>query len=54
MVANVCGDKKMKRRQIYEILKKIKDGKNLDSERHFKPKKTVQTGQLNTSVANTV
>jgi hypothetical protein len=44
MVSNVCGDKGMKRRQIYEILKKIKDGKNLDNQGHCKPKKTIRTG----------
>jgi hypothetical protein len=45
IVDTVHWAKGMRRRQIYKILKKVKDGKNPDDQRHSKPTKTVLTGQ---------
>jgi hypothetical protein len=44
----------LKRSQICGILKKVKEGKNPNDQRHSKPKKTVRTGQLDTSVATAI
>jgi hypothetical protein len=40
-------DKRLMRKQIYNILKKIEDWKNTDDLRDSDPKKMVQTGQIN-------
>ena len=39
-------DKSMTRKQIYNILKHVKYGKNTDDQRHFNAKKTKQTLSL--------
>jgi hypothetical protein len=43
----------VKRKQIYNILKKIEDWKNADDLGDSDPKKMVQTGQIILSVATT-
>ena len=48
---SVYGDKTLKRTQIYDILKKVKEGKNTDDQRHKNPKKTVRTAAMIASVA---
>jgi hypothetical protein len=42
----VYGDKMLKRKQIYDTLKKIEDWKNTDDQGDSNPKKMVWTGQL--------
>ena len=45
-VNSVYLDKSMTRKQIYNILKHVKYGKNTDDQRHFNAKKTKQTLSL--------
>ncbi len=51
LVDDVCGDKALKKTQIYEILKRFKMGKNTDDRRGFTKQKTKMTADLIASVA---
>ncbi len=50
----VYGDKALKKTATYAILKKIKAGKNKDSQCHLSPKKTVRTACLIAAVTASV
>ena len=51
---DVYGDKALKKTQIYEILKRVKMGKNTDDRRGFTKQKTKMTADLIASVAAAV
>jgi hypothetical protein len=44
----------LKKRQLYEIMKKVKTRKNVNDQRPFISKKMVGIGQIMASVANTI
>jgi hypothetical protein len=46
LVDDVYGDKALKKTQIYEILKRVKMGKNTDDRREFTKQKTKMTAKL--------
>jgi hypothetical protein len=48
------GDKTLQKTAIYEIIKKVKAGKDTADQRHLNPKKTVRIAALITSVAAAV
>ena len=54
LVGSVYGDKGLKMRAIYTILKKVKAGKNAPDLRGWNTKKTARTGDLITAVATTI
>jgi len=54
LVETVYGDKGLKMRAIYTILKKVKAGENVDDQRGRKSKKTVRTGDLIAAVAASI
>jgi histone-lysine N-methyltransferase SETMAR len=54
MVDAVFGDKTLHKTAIYEIIKKVKAGKDTADQQHLNPKKTVWTAALIASEAATV
>ena len=54
LVDDVYGDMAFKKTQIYEILKRVKMGKNTDDRRGFTKQKTKMTADLIASVAAAV
>ncbi len=54
LVDDVYGDKALKKTQIYEILKRVKMGKNKEDQRGFNKQKTKMTAGLIASVAAAV
>jgi hypothetical protein len=48
------GDKTLQKMAVYDIIKKVKAGKDTADQRHLNPKKTVRTAALIASVAATV
>ena len=54
LVNNIHGDKALKMRTIYKILKQIKAGKNTTNRRKFNLKKIVQTATLIAAVTANV
>jgi histone-lysine N-methyltransferase SETMAR len=54
LVDDVYGDKALKKTQIYEILKRVKLGKNTDDRRGFSKQKTTMTADLIAAVSAAV
>jgi histone-lysine N-methyltransferase SETMAR len=51
MADDVFGEKSLKLRAIYDILKLVKKGENTDDKRRFNPKKTTRTDDLVAAIA---
>ncbi len=51
LAENTCGEKALKTRAIYKILKQVKDGKSTDNKRKFNSKKTICTDDLIAAIA---
>ncbi len=53
-VQKAYGDKGLKKTQIYDVIQKVKAGKNPSDQRRLNPKKTMRTAGLIASVAAAV
>ena len=54
LVSNVYGDKGLKKTAIYEIIKRVKAGKNTDDQRRFNPKKIKRTPKNIEEISNLI